>query len=148
MGQFFKIFQNLSQSWLKFENYRTIWWFWSGFGSKWGRSVYEWVTCSWKIGKYMGLLSNFAAALPYQNQTWVPPLRRKARIWSATLMTFFSWNLAPEEKNNFTALCSQLYLKIYTKTCNLPYLLTEIAGPSQVKPCSLPYLFQSRSSFR
>ena len=35
--------------------------------------LYEWVTFSWKIGTCMGLLSNSAAAHPYQNQTWVPP---------------------------------------------------------------------------
>ena len=43
------------------------------FEPKLGRLVYEWVTFSWKIGICMGLLSNFAAAPPYQNQTQVTP---------------------------------------------------------------------------
>ena len=41
-------------------------------GAKLVGLVYEWVTFSWKIGIYMGLLSNSMAAHPYQNQTWVP----------------------------------------------------------------------------
>ena len=39
------------------------------FGPKLGRLVYKWVTFSLKIGICMGLLSNFAAAHPYQNQS-------------------------------------------------------------------------------
>ena len=77
MGRFFKIFPNLSQNWLKFKKIFEK----SGdfaqnlgkFGPKLCRLVYKWVTFSWKIGICMGLLSNFAAAHPYQNQSWVPP---------------------------------------------------------------------------
>ena len=46
-------------------------WFCSIFGTKLVRLVYEWVTFSWKIGICMGLLSNSAAAHPYQKVTYV-----------------------------------------------------------------------------
>ena len=68
------------QKFPKFEpigsNLRKFWkigWFCSKFSQKLDRLVYEWVTFSWKIGIFMGLLSNSTAAHPYQNQTWVPP---------------------------------------------------------------------------
>ena len=46
--------------------------------------MYEWVIASWLIGICMGLLSNSAAARPYQNQTQVPP-RVKISAWQQYL---------------------------------------------------------------
>ena len=56
--------------------------------------VYDWITFSWKIGICMGLLSNSAAAHPYQNQTWVPPsdyciILWMLPKWNKTLFFFF-----------------------------------------------------------
>ena len=74
MGRLFKIFPNLSQNCLKFKKIlKKIGWFCPKFGTNLSRLVYEWVTFSWKIGTCMGVLSNYMAAHPYHNQTWVPP---------------------------------------------------------------------------
>ena len=72
--------QILVYEWVVFSKFSQIWakigkigWCYLQFGPKSGQLVYEWVIFSWKIGIYMGLLSNSVAACPYQNQTWVPP---------------------------------------------------------------------------
>ena len=72
-GSIFQIFPNLSQNWLKFNKIYEKLGDFAQYLPKLVRLVYEWVTFSWKIGICIGLLSNYAAAHPYQNQTWVPP---------------------------------------------------------------------------
>ena len=70
MGQFFKIFPNLSQNWLKFKK------IWEKLGNFAQNLVQNWANWymngslfSLKIGICMGLFPNFAGAHPYQNQT-------------------------------------------------------------------------------
>ena len=64
------IFQNFpkcepKKSFEKFGNFvQYLTWNWSDWHI-------EWITFSWKIGICMCLLSNSAAAYPYQNQTWL-----------------------------------------------------------------------------
>ena len=75
MGRFFP---NFPQNWLICKKIlEKIGWFCSKFGPKLGRLVYDRVTFSLKFFIYMGLLSNSAAAHPYQNQILEPP-----RAWN------------------------------------------------------------------
>ena len=65
------IFQNFPKLQPKLAQIEENFWkmeqFHSKFGRKFGQLVFEWITFSWKIGICMSLLSNFAAARPYQN---------------------------------------------------------------------------------
>ena len=70
MGRFFKIFPNLSQNWLKFKKILEK----SGdFAQNLAQNWADWYMNGSlfleKFGICMGLLSNFTAAHPYQNQT-------------------------------------------------------------------------------
>ena len=118
--------QNLVYEWVDFPNVPLIW---AKIGSNlrtfwknrvilikiWPKNgpialVYEWVTFSWKIGIYMGLLSNSVVAHPYQNQTRVPPppglptchmflLQNNIDVW-CVLCLFSDDDFSPEDLFN------------------------------------------------
>ena len=73
------------------ENFRKSRRFCLKFGPKLGQLVYKWVTFSWKMWYFMGLLSNSAAAHPYQNQTWVPPENTFHKMWQDSYCFIKLW---------------------------------------------------------
>ena len=77
MGRFFKIFLNLSQRNL-LKNLVILFKIWRNIGPI---GILNGSLFSCKIGICMCLLSNSAAAHPYQNKTWVP-LRITDQLWA------------------------------------------------------------------
>ena len=109
-GSIFKIFSNFSQNWLKFKKIL------EKLGD-FAQNLANWYmngSLSWKIGICMGLLSNFAAPRPYQNQTWVPP--RVIIILVPWSYTVYLLKLYPTLKIDMMSLQSLLQTGL-TQTC-------------------------------
>ena len=122
------IFQ-YSQIWTKISSNSRKFWKNRVICSKFGQLVYEWwVTFSWKIGICMGVLSNSAAAHPYQNQTWVllppPPPRLHTSFsicgtWYSTLKSHNRLYLAsrtPKEQISLGNYRKNLKAGLYLQT--------------------------------